>query len=84
VASGHNRWSTIKHDKGKNDAQKNRLRSILAKELMLASKCTRVPGSVFVLLPNAIGADYLILQVFGQDPASNPRLATAITTAKKG
>ncbi|KAI9772864.1 MAG: hypothetical protein M1840_008746 [Geoglossum simile] len=59
VASGHNRWSTIKHDKGKNDAQKNRLRSVLAKELTLASK------------------------LFGQDLASNPRLATAITTASK-
>ncbi|KAI9786946.1 MAG: hypothetical protein M1839_005177 [Geoglossum umbratile] len=59
VASGHNRWSTIKHDKGKNDSQKNKLRSVLAKELTLASK------------------------LFGQDPASNPRLATAITTAKK-
>ena len=40
VASGHNRWSKIKHDKGKEDAAKNKQRSSLAKELMQASKRT--------------------------------------------
>ncbi|KAI9783711.1 MAG: hypothetical protein M1816_001192 [Peltula sp. TS41687] len=38
LTSGHSRWSKIKHDKGKSDAQKNKQRSVLAKELMQASK----------------------------------------------
>lgn len=37
-ASGHSRWSKIKHDKGKNDAFKNRQRSIFAAEISTASK----------------------------------------------
>ncbi|KAF2398247.1 glucose-1-phosphate adenylyltransferase [Trichodelitschia bisporula] len=37
-ASGHNKWSTIKHDKAKNDALKNKKRSVFAHELELASK----------------------------------------------
>jgi YebC/PmpR family DNA-binding regulatory protein len=36
--SGHNRWSKIKHDKGKADAYKNRQRSIFAQEIATASK----------------------------------------------
>ncbi|KAI9837168.1 MAG: hypothetical protein M1838_004891 [Thelocarpon superellum] len=59
LASGHSRWSTIKHDKGKNDAAKNRQRSALSQELMLASRCN------------------------GPDAQNNPRLATALATAKK-
>ncbi|KAI9813775.1 MAG: hypothetical protein M1827_003565 [Pycnora praestabilis] len=38
LMSGHNRWSKIKHDKGKEDAAKNRQRSVMAQEIMLASK----------------------------------------------
>ncbi|KAK0268559.1 hypothetical protein LTR91_014902 [Friedmanniomyces endolithicus] len=38
LASGHNRWSKIKHDKAKVDASKNRQRSIFAQEIALASK----------------------------------------------
>ena len=36
--SGHNRWSKIKHDKGKNDAVKNRQRSAFAQEIATASR----------------------------------------------
>lgn len=36
--SGHNRWSKIKHDKGKADAAKNRQRSVFAQEIATASK----------------------------------------------
>lgn len=36
--SGHNRWSKIRHDKSKNDAAKNRQRSIFAQEIATASK----------------------------------------------
>lgn len=38
LQSGHSRWSKIKHDKGKNDALKNRQRSIFAQEIATASK----------------------------------------------
>ncbi|KAK5122864.1 hypothetical protein LTR85_003779 [Meristemomyces frigidus] len=38
LRSGHNRWSKIKHDKGKADAVKNRQRSIFAQEIATASK----------------------------------------------
>lgn len=38
LLSGHNRWSKIKHDKGKNDAAKNRQRSIFSQEIATASK----------------------------------------------
>ncbi|KAK3112004.1 hypothetical protein LTR53_012166 [Teratosphaeriaceae sp. CCFEE 6253] len=38
LASGHNRWSKIKHDKGKADATKNKQRSIFSQEIALASK----------------------------------------------
>ncbi|PQE09458.1 duf28 domain-containing protein [Rutstroemia sp. NJR-2017a BVV2] len=38
IASGHNRWSKIKHDKGAVDAKKTALRSVLAHEIAQASK----------------------------------------------
>lgn len=44
--SGHNRWSTIKHDKAKNDAVKNKQTSIFAKEIAAASKC-QLPTLLF-------------------------------------
>ncbi|KEF61473.1 uncharacterized protein A1O9_03039 [Exophiala aquamarina CBS 119918] len=37
-ASGHNRWSKIKHDKGVNDLQKARERTRLSQQISLASK----------------------------------------------
>ncbi|CCE63578.1 hypothetical protein TPHA_0F00920 [Tetrapisispora phaffii CBS 4417] len=36
--SGHNKWSTIKHDKAKNDAEKNKLFSKFANQIQLAVK----------------------------------------------
>jgi hypothetical protein len=39
LASGHNRWSKIKHDKGKEDALKSKARSLLSQEIYNASKC---------------------------------------------
>jgi hypothetical protein len=39
LASGHNRWSKIKHEKGAVDAKKNKQRSIFAHEIATASKC---------------------------------------------
>ncbi|KAI9756971.1 MAG: hypothetical protein M4579_003629 [Chaenotheca gracillima] len=59
VRSGHNRWSKIKHDKGKADERKNKQRSVLADELAQASR------------------------LYGADPETNPRLSSAVATAKK-
>ena len=39
LGSGHNRWSKIKHDKGKEDALKSKARSLLSQEIYNASKC---------------------------------------------
>ncbi|SLM38853.1 YebC-like [Lasallia pustulata] len=38
LLSGHSRWSKIKHDKGNEDAKKNKQRSVLAQEIALASR----------------------------------------------
>ncbi|KAF2837011.1 YebC-like protein [Patellaria atrata CBS 101060] len=38
LGSGHSRWSTIKHDKGKNDARKNKERSVFSNEIATAAK----------------------------------------------
>ncbi|KAF2015313.1 DUF28-domain-containing protein [Aaosphaeria arxii CBS 175.79] len=57
--SGHSKWATIKHDKGKNDAAKSKQRAIMTKDISNAVK------------------------IGGPDPNMNPRLALAISTAKK-
>ncbi|KAK2764949.1 hypothetical protein FQN54_008648 [Arachnomyces sp. PD_36] len=57
--SGHNRWSTIRHDKGKNDRAKSKERLWITKDIIQASK------------------------LYGPDPKFNPRLALAISNAKK-
>ncbi|EOD52538.1 putative duf28 domain-containing protein [Neofusicoccum parvum UCRNP2] len=38
LQSGHSKWATIKHDKAKNDAAKNKQRSIFSHEIILATK----------------------------------------------
>ena len=38
LQSGHSRWSKIKHDKGKADANKGSQRTSLSREIALASK----------------------------------------------
>lgn len=77
LQSGHSRWSTIKHDKAKNDSLKNKQRSVFAHEIANASKCP---------LSTEAAAWYLAdsRPVFGPDPNSNPRLVTAIAQAKRG
>ncbi|KAF2878529.1 transcriptional regulator-domain-containing protein [Massariosphaeria phaeospora] len=59
VNSGHSRWSTIKHDKGKADATKSKQRAQMTKDITNAVKLA------------------------GANANMNPRLALAITTAKK-
>ncbi len=56
--SGHNKWSTIKHKKGKEDAKRGKIFTKLIKEITVAAR-----GG-------------------GGDPGMNPRLRTAIATAK--
>ena len=77
LQSGHNKWSTIKHDKGKNDAAKNKQRSIFSHEISTASKSTSPYFKVY------LEANIRFTVVFGPDPNVNPRLALAISTAKK-
>jgi len=55
--SGHSKWSTIKHKKGKEDAKRGKAFSRLIKEITVAAR-------------------------IGGDPEGNPRLRTAIATAK--
>ena len=38
AGSGHNRWSKIRHDKGKNDARRGASYSKLSQEITLASR----------------------------------------------
>ena len=37
--SGHNRWSKIKHDKGKEDSLKSKARTLLSRDIYNASRC---------------------------------------------
>jgi len=38
ILSGHNKWSSIKHDKGRNDAARSKQRALLSQEIVNASK----------------------------------------------
>ena len=58
--SGHNKWSSIKHRKGAQDAKRGRMFTKFIKEITMAAR----EG--------------------GGDPNINPRLRTAIATAKAG
>lgn len=59
ILSGHNKWSTIKHDKARNDKAKSRERQIVGKEIASAT------------------------QMWGPDTKYNPRLALALSNAKR-
>jgi transcriptional/translational regulatory protein YebC/TACO1 len=39
--SGHSKWSTIKHDKAKNDKAKSKERQMMSKEIASATQCKR-------------------------------------------
>jgi len=56
--SGHSKWSTIKHKKGRADAQRGKMFTKLIRELTVAAR----EG--------------------GGDPVTNPRLRTAVATAR--
>ena len=78
LSSGHNRWSKIKHDKGKADGVKNKQRSSLAKELAHTSKCELILQTEY--RRNFVADGCLDL---GADPNMNSRLASLIASAKK-
>ena len=42
--SGHSKWATIKHDKARADAKKNKQRSVLAQQIELMVRCTYTPS----------------------------------------
>lgn len=39
LSSGHSKWSTIKHDKAKNDKAKSKERQMVSKEISSATQC---------------------------------------------
>ena len=78
VFSGHNRWSKIKHDKGKVDGAKTKQRSALSKELTIASKRLSHPDMFPTRLWYANSSTE-----HGPDQTANPRLAGLIAAAKK-
>jgi hypothetical protein len=47
--AGHSKWSTIKHDKAKNDKAKSKERQLVSKEIRNATQCmhTLPPLTVF-------------------------------------
>ncbi|CAG8137559.1 unnamed protein product [Penicillium salamii] len=57
--SGHNKWSSIKHDKARNDKAKSKERAMMGKEIASAT------------------------QMWGADTKYNPRLALALSNAKR-
>jgi transcriptional/translational regulatory protein YebC/TACO1 len=76
--SGHSRWSTIKHDKAKNDKAKSKERGVLTQELINASQCE--PKNLSEHMSHvAIDTN----TVWGPDPKNNPRLQLAVARAKQ-
>lgn len=79
--SGHNRWSTIRHDKAKNDKAKSKERQVVVKDLSSATQSESVP---FPVVPLSVSqTDCLLFIVWGPDPKYNPRLTLALTNAKR-
>lgn len=54
LRSGHNKWSTIKHDKAKNDALKNQIATKHAKSIAVATKLGGPDTSINFQLATAI------------------------------
>lgn len=42
ISSGHSRWSTIKHDKARNDKLKSKERQLLTKEIVNSSQSMQI------------------------------------------
>ena len=48
ILSGHNKWSTIKHDKARNDKAKSRERQVVGKEIANATQSTYSHSTVYL------------------------------------
>ena len=55
--AGHNKWSTIKHDKAKNDSAKSKERQIISKEISQAVKSLNFLLSLLLLPDQTFIAD---------------------------
>lgn len=80
--SGHNRWSTIRHDKAKNDKSKSKERQAVVKDISGATQSEFV-FKTFILVVMSILTYLLYLTVWGPDPKFNPRLTLALSNAKR-
>ena len=79
VASGHNRWSKIRHEKGAADLKKTALRTGFTKNLTLYSQCKYL----LLLYFFKSARRRLTHLVYGPDPNLNPQLASVMQNAKK-
>lgn len=80
--SGHNKWSKIKHTKGRADQKKTSERTIFVQAITLYSKC---PYSFLAgcLCLDCVLCSHICNAVYGPDPNLNASLANAIAIAKK-
>lgn len=79
LSSGHNKWSTIKHDKAKNDKAKSKERQMVSKEISSATQCTC--NDKWLLWCTMLTSSLDL--VCGPDPKFNPRLTLALSNAKR-
>lgn len=62
LLSGHNRWSTIRHDKAKNDKAKSKERQVVVKDL---SNATQSESGLFVCMAGSWLTDGLFVASVG-------------------
>lgn len=80
--SGHNRWSTIRHDKAKNDKAKSKERQVIAKDISSATQ-SKSPDHSFHHFIDIYLTIASIASVWGPDTKFNPRLVLALSNAKR-
>lgn len=63
LCSGHSKWSTIKHDKAKNDAAKNKMATKFSSQITIAVKCKFILGDMGNLYNNeSIKRVYILIK----------------------
>lgn len=80
--SGHNKWSKIKHTKGRADQKKTSERTLFVQAITLYSKCSYCFPPVCLGL-RCVACSHIFNAVYGPDPNLNASLANAIAIAKK-
>ncbi len=94
LTAGHSKWSTIKHDKAKEDVGSSASTDRPSADITTGRKgqaafCYYPPNSLnletYVHSRNETWQDLSLMPqpVYGPDPASNPQLAAVVATAKK-